>query len=82
MEKEKLLQDLEYDLLTNFIKLRKDKGLTQQELANMSGVVREKIAKIENGLNSPQINSLIKILEPIGYTIKIMPIEKGDDRNE
>lgn len=81
MEKEKLLQDLEYDLLTNFIRLRKEKNLTQQELANLSGVVREKIAKIENGLNSPQINSLIKILEPIGYTIKIMPINEGDDNN-
>lgn len=81
MEKEKILQDLEYDLLTNFIKLRKEKNLTQQQLANLSGVVREKISKIENGLNSPQINSLIKILEPIGYTIKIVPIKEGDGSN-
>lgn len=79
MQKEKILQDLEYNLLTDFIKLRKEKGLSQQALADLSGVVREKIAKIENGLNSPQINSLIEILEPIGYTIKIVPI--GGDNN-
>lgn len=76
MQKEKLLQELEYELLKDFIKLRKEKGLSQQALADLSGVVREKIAKIENGLNSPQINSLIEILEPIGYTIKIVPIKE------
>ena len=78
MEKEKLLLDLEYDFICDFIKLRKDNGLTQKSLAEMSGVIREKIAKIENHLNSPQLNSLIKILEPIGYTVKIVPIKKED----
>lgn len=76
MEREKLLQELEFELLKDFISLRKEKGLSQQALADLSGVVREKIAKIENGLNSPQINSLIEILEPIGYTLKIVPIEE------
>lgn len=78
MQKEKLLQELEYELLKDFIKLRKEKGLSQQALADLSGVVREKIAKIENGLNSPQINSLIEILEPVGYTIKIVPIKEEE----
>lgn len=78
MEKEKLLLDLEYSFICDFIKLRKEKGLTQKSLAELSGVIREKIAKIENHINSPQINSLIKILEPIGYTVKIVPINKKD----
>ena len=78
MEKEKLLQDLEYEFICNFVMLRRDKGLSQKGLAEMSGVVREQIAKIETQLNSPQLNSLIKILEPIGYTVKIVPIS-GDD---
>lgn len=79
MEKEKILMDLEYDLICQFIKLRKDNNLSQQKLADMSGVIREKIAKIENRLNSPQVNSLIEILEPLGYTLKIVPIE-GDTK--
>ena len=78
MENEKVLLDLEYEFICDFIKLRKEKGLTQKSLAELSGVIREKIAKIENHLNSPQINSLIKILEPIGYTVKIVPIKKKD----
>ena len=78
MEKEKILMDLEYEFICDFIKLRKDLGLTQSGLADMSGVIREKIAKIENRLNSPQLNSLIKVLEPIGYTVKIVPLTKGE----
>ena len=78
MENDKILAELEYKFICDFIKLRKENHLTQQALADLSGVVREKIAKIENGLNSPQLNSLIKVLEPIGYTIKIMPITKED----
>ena len=41
----------------------------------MSGTVRETIAKIETQVMSPQINTLIKILEPLGYTIKIAKIK-------
>ena len=76
MEKELILADLEYAFICDFIRVRKNHNLTQQALADLSGVVREKIAKIERKMNSPQLNSLIKILEPIGYTIKIVPIEK------
>lgn len=78
MEKDKILQELEYAFICDFIKIRKERNLTQQALADMSGVVREKIAKIENNLNSPQLRSLIRVLEPIGYTVKIMPIDKED----
>lgn len=78
MEKEKILQELEYKFICDFIRIRKEHNLTQQKLADMSGVIREKIAKIEANLNSPQLNSLIKVLEPIGYTIKIVPIDQED----
>lgn len=75
IEKEKILADLEYNLICDFLRLRKDNGLTQQEFADMSGIVRETIAKIENQIISPQMNTLIKILEPLGYTIKIVKIK-------
>ena len=78
MEKEKVLQDLEYEFICDFIRVRKENNLTQQALADMSGVIREQIAKTENSLNSPQLRSLIKVLEPIGYTVRIMPIKKGE----
>ena len=77
-EKELLLSNLEYELICDFIQKRKDNNLTQKELAELSNIIRETIAKIENQVVSPQINTLIKILEPMGYTLKIEKIKKRD----
>lgn len=74
--KEDKLKELEYDFVQDFIKLRKDNHLTQEAMANQSGVIRLTITRIENLITSPQINTLIKILEPLGYTVKIEPIDK------
>ena len=67
--------DLEYQLICDFVKLRNQLGLTQQQMANESGVVREMIAVIENRKKHPQINTLIKILKPFGYTLRIEKIK-------
>ena len=67
INEEKLNQDFIFD----FVQLRHRLGLTQQEMANRTNVLRDKIAKIEAGIYSPNIKSLFKILGPIGYTIKI-----------
>lgn len=74
--KEETLKQLEYDFVQDFIKLRKDNHLTQEAMANNSGVIRLTITRIENLITSPQINTLIKILEPMGYTVRIEPIDK------
>ena len=81
IEKEKVLMDLEYEFVTEFIKLRKNLKLSQQKIADSSGVIRETIARIENSSVSPQLSTLIKVLEPLGYTVKIVPLseEKGED---
>ena len=39
---------------------------------------REKIARIESGYSSPSILSILKILGPIGYTIKIEKVTKKE----
>lgn len=78
---EKRLAELEYKLICDFIKLRNELGLSQQKMADESGVIREMIAVIENRKKHPQINTLIKILEPFGYTLKIVKIE-GDEEIE
>lgn len=74
--REKILSDLEYALITDFIKFRKGRHLTQQDMADASSTIRETIAKIENQIVSPQINTLINLLEPFGYTLGIVKIEK------
>jgi DNA-binding XRE family transcriptional regulator len=76
IEREKQLSDLEYEFIKSFILTRKKCHLTQQQLATQANVIRETIVRIENLMTSPQLNTLIKILEPLGYTVEIVPIKK------
>lgn len=76
---EKRIMDLEYDLICDFIRLRNDLGISQQKMADEAGVIREMIAVIENRKKHPQINTLIKILEPFGYTLSITKIKETEN---
>ena len=73
---EKRLMELEYNLVCDFVKLRNELGLSQQKMAEECGVIREMIAVVENQKKHPQINTLIKILEPFGYTLSITKIKE------
>ena len=57
MLEEKLYQDFNYD----FTCLRHKLGLTQQEMADKSNVLRDKIAKIERGIYPPNIRSILNM---------------------
>ena len=75
-ENYELEEKLRLEFLQEFINLRHNLGLTQSQMANKSNVLRDKITKIEIGLYSPNIDSLFKILGPLGYTISITKIEE------
>lgn len=62
--------------IKEFISFRKENNLTQDLFSKYSGVSREKIARIESGFSSPSIISILKILGPIGYTLKIEKVKK------
>ena len=76
INEEKRIMDLEYNLICDFIKLRSELGLTQKEMGEASNTIREIIAVIETRKKHPQINTLIKILEPFGYTLSITKIKE------
>lgn len=69
-------QELENIFIKEFIKFRKENNLTQDLFSKYSKVSRTKIARIENGSHSPSLISLLEILGPIGYTIKIEKVPK------
>lgn len=79
MKKEKMYMDLEYELICEYIKIRKDSKMTQQELAESTNIIRTTVARIESGANSPYLKTMLELLEPLGYTLKIVPIDKDND---
>lgn len=67
---------LEMELIEATIEARKKANLTQRDLSEKSGVIQPSIAKIESFARSPQASTLIKLLYPMGYTLKVVPLEE------
>lgn len=66
--------ELEKDLIRTMVAIREEKGLTQSQLAEICNVKQPVIARLESSVHSPQIDSLLKILVPLGYTLQIVPM--------
>ena len=66
--------DFEISLIGKMIEAREEKGLSQRELAEISGVKQPAIARLESMKATPQIDTLFKVLYPLGYTLEIMPL--------
>lgn len=66
--------ELEKGLIRTMVAIREEKGLTQSQLAEICNVKQPAIARLESSIHSPQIDSLLKILLPLGYTLQIVPI--------
>lgn len=74
-EQEENIIALEKELIKTLVQIREEKGLTQSELADLCQVKQPVIARMESAVHSPQINSLLKVLVPLGYTLQVVPIE-------
>jgi DNA-binding XRE family transcriptional regulator len=68
--------EFETALIGKLIEAREEKGLSQRDLAELSGVKQPAIARLENMRSIPQIDTLFKILNPLGYTLSIVPSKK------
>lgn len=55
----------------NLKELRKEKGFTQEQLANECGVQRTTITMIETGNNSPSVELAKKLGEILGIDWKV-----------
>lgn len=68
--------DLRAALVAEIVRTRHEHGLTQKELEELSGVKQPVIARMERGLTSPQIDTVLKVLAPLGKTLTIVPLER------
>ena len=66
--------NFEVALIGKMIEAREEKGSSQRELAEISGVKQPAIARLESLKATPQIDTLFKVLHPLGYTIEIVPL--------
>ena len=67
---------LEMDIIEATIQARKNSKLTQRELSKRSGIKQPSIARFERRMTSPRMDTLIKLLYPMGYTLRVVPLDK------
>ena len=64
--------NLRVALIGEFIKARQEKGFSQKKLEELSGVKQPVIARMERGLTSPQLDTVLKVLAPLGKTLAVV----------
>ena len=62
----------EYRLIGEMISLRKQENITQKELAKLTGKTQQTISKIERRESIPTIAAFNKLLNVLGYELKIV----------
>ena len=72
--------DQRVSIIGELIKARQEKGISQKKLEELSGVKQPIIARMEKGTTSPQLNTLLKVLAPLGKTLAVVPLEKAEKK--
>lgn len=62
-----------FDLRRKLIRMRMEKGMTQEQLAEKMGTKRSNISRLEAGENVsfPTLKTISKYAEALGYKIKV-----------
>ena len=68
--------EFEVELIGKLIEVRETKGLTQGQLAEAAGLKQSAVARLERMKVTPQIDTLFKLLTPMGYKLAIVPREE------
>lgn len=67
--------DLRVALVGEIIKARKEYGISQKKLEEMSGVKQPVIARMEKGTTNPTLDTVLKLLASLGKTLYIGDIK-------
>lgn len=67
--------DLHVALIGELIKARQEQGISQKKLEELTGVKQSVIARMEKGQTNPRIDTVLKLLVPLGKTLAIVPLQ-------
>ncbi|MCD7957022.1 MAG: helix-turn-helix transcriptional regulator [Lachnospiraceae bacterium] len=61
----------QYEVISQIIKVRDEQGITQQELANRTGIKQSNISRFEGGNYNPSLEFLTRIARGLGMELHI-----------
>ena len=56
------------------IEKRNELGITQRRLAEMCGIPQSSVARIESFKTTPNLDTLLKIMQPLGLTLSVVSV--------
>lgn len=62
-------------LIGKLVDARNVNGLTQEQLANIVGMKQSAVARLETLGSRPRIDTMLKLLRPLGYTLDVVPLK-------
>lgn len=58
--------------LTHLKKIRKEKKITISDLSKKTGVSRNVISNIENGVGNPSFLSVVSVIKGLGFELRML----------
>lgn len=65
------ISNQEYEFIMEIVKLRTKENITQKHLADLTGIPQPNIARFEKNTHSASLSTILKILNSLGYELKI-----------
>lgn len=77
IEQEK--NNVKQSVIDSYISLRKSRGITQQEIAERTGMKRTNIVRIESGKSIPTIEVLVKLASALDMELKVSLVRRNEN---
>ena len=69
--------NLRVAIIGELIRARQEKNISQRELEQLSGVKQPIISRMEAGETSPQLDTILKVLAPLGKTLYVGDLQEA-----
>ncbi|MBR5340788.1 MAG: helix-turn-helix transcriptional regulator [Erysipelotrichaceae bacterium] len=63
-------------IIGSIIEQRNSLGISQRELAELCGMPQSSVARIESYKTTPSIDTLLRIMKPLGLTLYVSQIDR------
>lgn len=75
IKNERFLMEKEYEIISELVRIRESKRMSQKKLSELVLMSQPSLARLESKRISPGIDTMIKLLAPLGYTLEVVPIK-------
>ena len=69
---------LKKQILSEYVALRKEKKLSQEDISNLTGIARPNISRIERGKYDPTLEILTKLASALDMKLEIRFVERKE----